>query len=61
MAHPQNRGQRNNFKNNLQIDDTDSGKYYAYKSHGSPCSCWACRGEKFKRNKKHKNNIENDL
>ncbi len=26
------------------------GKFYAYKSHGKPCSCSLCRNEKYKRN-----------
>jgi hypothetical protein len=29
------------------------GKFYAYKSHGKPCSCFLCRNVKFNRNSKH--------
>ena len=27
------------------------GKFYAYKSHGKPCSCFMCSSLKYKRNK----------
>ena len=31
------------------------GKYFhALKSSGKPCSCWACRNEKYSRKIKHK-------
>ena len=26
------------------------GKFYSYRSHGKPCSCFLCRNEKYKRN-----------
>jgi len=29
-------------------------KWFALKSHGVPCSCPACRGEKYSRKRKHK-------
>jgi len=33
------------------------GAFYAYRSHGSPCSCYMCSPYKYKR-KKHKIIIE---
>ncbi|MDQ3020082.1 MAG: hypothetical protein M3R36_05880 [Bacteroidota bacterium] len=33
------------------------GKFYAYRSHGKPCSCWLCRNEKYKKNGKHRGKI----
>ncbi len=30
------------------------GNYYSYRSHGRPCSCWLCKGERFSRKIKHK-------
>jgi len=29
--------------------EPDTKIYHAYLSHGKPCSCWACRHEKYKR------------
>ena len=31
------------------------GNFFAFKSTGSPCSCWLCSGSKYSRKKKHKN------
>lgn len=36
---------------NLKPDD----KYYALKSHGSPCSCGMCRDEKYRDKDRQKN------
>ena len=30
------------------------GNFYAYKTTGTPCSCFLCRRDKYKRNEKHK-------
>lgn len=30
------------------------GNFYAYKSHGAPCSCGVCRDKKFSRKVKYK-------
>jgi hypothetical protein len=31
---------------------------WVFKTTGSPCSCWMCRGDKFNRKIKHKNKID---
>jgi hypothetical protein len=28
-----------------------TGNFYAFRSHGKPCSCWLCRNEKYNRAK----------
>lgn len=30
------------------------GDLYGYRSHSTPCSCWACRAAKYSRKQKHK-------
>jgi hypothetical protein len=30
------------------------GKFYCFRSHGKPCSCWCCHAEKMKVNWKKK-------
>lgn len=47
------------LKNYDLLKEFESGndKLYAFKSHGSPCSCSICRDEKFKRKAKHKNRL----
>lgn len=32
-------------------DDPDGVEHHNYRSHGAPCSCWACRGQKFLNNR----------
>jgi hypothetical protein len=32
----------------LGLQQTANANYTAYRSHGSPCSCWACRGTKYR-------------
>lgn len=27
----------------LRLKESPIANYYAYKSHGKPCSCWACQ------------------
>lgn len=58
-----NKGRRNEltalkFKKRLKqigmtIDDArkPENNLYVFKSHGKPCSCWACRGQKYNRSK----------
>jgi hypothetical protein len=36
---------------NYKLKESDNA--HAFRSHGSPCSCWACKDEKFSR-KNHK-------
>ncbi len=40
----------------LGLDERE-GNFYAYRSHGKPCSCFVCSSEKFSRKIKHKNTI----
>lgn len=41
---------------NLNIKDDTKGKFFAYRSHGSPCSCYMCQGGRGKyRDKRNKN------
>lgn len=43
------------------LEDVNKPNYnlFSFKTSGRPCSCGICKGEKFNRNKKHKNgNIE---
>lgn len=67
----QNKGRRNELKQlkflkrlkNLQLTNKE-GNFYAYKSHGAPCSCWMCSNAKYKRSKEKINKIktiDNDL
>lgn len=42
----------------MNLKETDLPKSSGFKSHGSPCSCWACRGVKY-RNKRQKNKNNN--
>lgn len=39
------------FKKRLKLYGLkpEEGKYYSFRSHGAPCSCGVCRGEKFSR------------
>lgn len=30
------------------------GNVHSFRSHGTPCSCWLCKGERFSRKIKHK-------
>lgn len=54
-----NKGRRHELKmlkykkriNQLSIDET-KGKFYGYRSHGQPCSCYMCSPTKFKREQK---------
>jgi len=41
--------------------DESTGKFYAYRSHGKPCSCWICSTPKYKRAQKHKPNFLKEL
>lgn len=36
-----------NRLNQLGLNPSD-GKHYAYRSHGTPCSCGVCRGQKYR-------------
>jgi hypothetical protein len=54
----------NKFKKRLKnygykIEDVFKQGYnlFCFKTTGKPCSCFICRGEKFNRIEKHKNNI----
>lgn len=57
-----NKGRRNEltklkFKKrlkNLQLK-IDGGKFWCYKTTGTPCSCLLCSHDKYKRTQKHKN------
>ncbi len=37
------------------------GKFYAYRSHGKPCSCWLCRNEKYQRSMGNMKAIKSEL
>lgn len=41
----------------LEDFETGKGNFFAFKSHGAPCSCAMCRGEKYKRKAKHKKRL----
>lgn len=43
------------------LQDYPKEHLFAYKSHGKPCSCWACRGEKYDRAKSKQNEIKENL
>lgn len=38
----------------LHIWDDSKGNYFAFRSHGKPCSCWACKDKKFNLNDRPK-------
>lgn len=53
---PTNKGRRNELarlkKNKrCKLFGVDPNRGHVYKNHGKPCSCWACRNEKYKRNR----------
>lgn len=52
-----NKGRRNELKQlkyfkrlkNLRLNpNAPNSNFHAFKSHGKPCSCWLCRGTKFR-------------
>ena len=57
-----NKGQRTQIEqrkfaqrlSNLGIPWEDRHKAFAFKSSGRPCSCWACKRERYKREPKHR-------
>lgn len=40
---------------NLNLVCKSDRDYKGYRTTGTPCSCFLCRGEKYSRNIKHKN------
>lgn len=62
-----NKGNRNRLKylkfkrrlkvRGLTMDDVENPRnnLYMFKSHGSPCSCWACRNKKYRETDRQKN------
>jgi hypothetical protein len=34
----------------IQLADSNNN-FYAFRSHGAPCSCWCCKGQKYNRAK----------
>jgi hypothetical protein len=50
--------------NNLGLKESPNSNFYAYRSHGSPCSCFVCSGVKYSRakvNSELKKEVEFDL
>ena len=50
--------------NNLGLKESPNSNFHAYRSHGSPCSCFACSGVKYSRakaNNEVKKEVEFDL
>jgi hypothetical protein len=39
----------------------EDGNVHAFRTTGKPCSCFACRGEKYSRKTKHKNKMKKDF
>lgn len=35
-----------------------NANFTAYRSHGSPCSCWYCRGKKYRDNDRQRENYK---
>lgn len=40
-----------------ESDDNAERGYSAYRSHGAPCSCWACRQKKYRDNRGKNNSF----
>jgi len=36
------------------LKEAPNANLHAFRSHGAPCSCWACKGEKYKRGNSHR-------
>lgn len=45
------------YKKRLKIYQRQPGEWFALKSHGSPCSCGICRGEKYRNRDRQKNKV----
>ena len=45
---------------NRKIYDETKSNFYILRSTASPCSCYACSGEKYSRKVKHKVNLLGD-
>ena len=45
------------YKKRLKIYNRKVGDWFALKSHGSPCSCGICRGEKYRDKNRQKNKV----
>lgn len=61
MKHADNKGRRQEltmlkYRKRLKKWGRKPGEFLALKSHGKPCSCWMCRGERYSRKTKHKSN-----
>ena len=57
-----NKGRRNEltklkYKKRIKLFGIEEGKAYVFKSHGAPCSCWACRGVKYRDVDRQKNKL----
>lgn len=62
-----NKGRRNElaklkYKKRIELrgfteEEQQRFKLYVYKSHGAPCSCWACRGLKYRDVDRQKNKL----
>jgi len=50
------------FKKRLELRGLkpEDGKFHAFKSHSAPCSCWACRGLKYREADRAKNKFVTD-
>lgn len=46
--------------NNLGLKESPNSNLYAYRSHGSPCSCYMCSHKKYNRSKE-KNTLKNEI
>lgn len=45
------------YKKRLKIYNRKLGEWFALKSHGSPCSCGICKGDKYRDKDRYKNKV----